>query len=1018
MPTLLLMSFLRASLVAVTGSTLLLGTSLAVAGAADAPDPVPGVAQVLPEQPDQSADPDASQHHADDRVVVQWDAGVSRQVKTDIVEQAGGEGAENLGSTRFQVVALAGGQSAKDAVASLESDPNVASAALDTYVQLDSAGPDDPLFAQLWGLENTGAGVAGVQGAVAGDDISALAAWDRTTGGADTVVADIDGGYRFQHPDLRDRAWTNPAESDDGVDNDGNGIVDDIHGADFVGSDIDVSPLPVDGDATDDLPVGGGHGVHTAGTIAAAGDNGIGITGVAQQASIMPIRVCSYSPTFRGVFCPSSAIIAGINYAGTHGARVANLSLGGSTANTMQRDAMAQHPDTLYVVSAGNDASDNDARPKYPCVWNPADAAATIPEAVDNVVCVAATDQADHIASFSNWGRTSVDLAAPGTEILSTYVNRQAGAEDFEGGFSFADWTNNGFAAATGAPLTSSGITNDTATQPPSSTRDTMTPEYPVTGPATCTLRYWRKLTSISTGDQFTYRGMVDGSQVNSTTGSNQSPAFYSVDIPIPAGDHSVAAKFQYVRGASTPTANGVWLDDVSINCWAAPGQEDSTSYAFLQGTSMAAPHVTGAAALLATYEPKATVSQLRAALLSSVDLVADLDPTTGTHPVTSGGRLNADAALQAVDALVAPDTEFTQKPADPSKSDTESLAFRATGTGAPATFECDLDGAGYSACTSPFQASGLTSGTHTFRVRAKDTSTASNVDPTPAETTWTTVLDSTPPDITPQVDGVKGDSDWYRSDVAVSWTVTDAESDVSAKTGCDPVTVAADTSGQTLTCSATSAGGTGEQSVTIARDATAPSVQLVGGPSDGGEYGFGAVPVAPSCTASDATSGLAGPCIVSGYADTLGTHTVTATVKDAAGNTSSSTATYTVSGWRLVGFFQPVRMGGVMNVVRHESTVPLKFQVFAGATEQTNTSAVRDFAAERLTCKRHTRITGVRRGEDHGGGRNRGTALRYDAASGQFILKWVAPEPGGRCYRTTVTTRDGSSLSALFEVR
>lgn len=268
----------------------------------------------------------------------------------------------------------------------------------DSYVSLDAV-PNDLLFDQLWGLQNTGLGIDGFVGALAGADINASSAWERTLGTPTTVVADIDSGYRFEHPDLADVVWTNPGETLDGIDNDANGIVDDLHGADFVGANAE-APVP-DGDPTDDNLFNGGHGVHTAGTIGAEGNNGIGISGVAQDVSLMPLRVCSRLVVAEDSDCLTSALIAAINYAGAKGARAANMSLGSEIYRATVANAVAANPQTLFVVSAGNDNHDNEVTPHYPCNLDPPGEGKG---AVDNVICVAATDQADRRADVLRLG--------------------------------------------------------------------------------------------------------------------------------------------------------------------------------------------------------------------------------------------------------------------------------------------------------------------------------------------------------------------------------------------------------------------------------------------------------------------------------------------------------------------------------------------------------------------------------------------------------------------------------------
>lgn len=250
------------------------------------------------------------------------------------------------------------------------------------------AVPNDPRYADQWSLPTIGAPPA----------------WDVTTGGAPGVrVAVIDSGVEEGHPDLAPNlGGGNPGEmgggrEGNGVDDDGNGRVDDWRGWDFVDDDNDPQ------DTTSSR-----HGTHVAGIIAARGNNALGIAGVAWQAQLIPLRVLGSEGTGS-----SAAAAAAIRYAADLGVPIVNASFGSTALSPSIRDAIAAAPDTLFVVAAGNGGTDgvgddNDVTPFYPCA---------LPLA--NVVCVAATDPNDTLASFSNRGATSVDLAAPGVGILS-----------------------------------------------------------------------------------------------------------------------------------------------------------------------------------------------------------------------------------------------------------------------------------------------------------------------------------------------------------------------------------------------------------------------------------------------------------------------------------------------------------------------------------------------------------------------------------------------------------------------
>lgn len=263
-------------------------------------------------------------------------------------------------------------------------------------------------------------------------------------------------------------------------------------------------------------------------------------------------------------------------------------------------------------------------------------------------------------------------------------------------------------------------------------------------------------------------------------------------------------------------------------------------------------------------------------------------------------------------------------------------------------------------------------------------------------------------------VSGTPGANGWYTSPVTVRFSATDALS--GPATAMDTATSTGDGAAVTVgspafTDNAGNTTGAGAVTKTYKIDTAAPTTPtFIGGP--GTSYYFGSDPAAPTCTATDATSGLAS-CVVTGGGTTVGTHTYTATATDHAGHTSTAKHTYTVLPWATKGYFAPVDMSGVWNSVKGGSTVPMKYEVFAGDTELTSTSAVKSFATKAVACPGSTapvdEIETVLTG---------GTSLRYDATGGQFIQNWQTPKKPGTCAQATTTMQDGSTITANFMFR
>ena len=300
-------------------------------------------------------------------------------------------------------------------LAAYRADPDVLYAEPDYQVRL-AAMPNDPRFDSLWGLNNTGQ-----TGGVADADIDAPEAWDITTGGGSAIVAVIDTGVDYTHPDLAPNMWVNQGEiAGNGMDDDGNGYVDDVYGYDFFNNDAD----PMDDHS---------HGTHVSGTIGAAGDDGIGVAGINWNVQIMGLKFLDA----QGSGSTSDAIRA-LDYAVANGATISNNSWGDTEYSQALYDAISAARDAghIFVTAAGNGnwigfGLDNDAQPFYPCNYD-----------LDNIVTVAAVDHTDAKAIFSNYGRTTVDLGAPGVGILSTISG---------GGYGYMDGTSMATPHVTGA---------------------------------------------------------------------------------------------------------------------------------------------------------------------------------------------------------------------------------------------------------------------------------------------------------------------------------------------------------------------------------------------------------------------------------------------------------------------------------------------------------------------------------------------------------------------------------------
>jgi subtilisin family serine protease len=560
-------------------------------------------------------------------------------------------------------------------IADLKNDPDVETVE-PNYLRRVSATPNDTRFAEMWGLQNTGQSVNGTTG-TAGADVKYMAAqaMARTINPAQVVVAVVDTGVDFVHPDLAANLWVNSGEiAGNGTDDDGDGYIDDVNGYDFVGR----TGAPTDS---------GSHGTHVAGTIAAVGNNALGTIGVNERAQIMACKVSS-----DGSAISSSAEIEALQYIALMKSRGVNIvavnaSYGGSGSSSAESAAIQALSDAgiLFCAAAGNEGANNDTTADYPANYRLA-----------NMIVVAATDQNDALASYSNYGATKVDMAAPGSNILSTQpstVTFQAGGTTYAS----APFLFTGLTPGVSGSLVDCGIGNP-ADFPPA-----------VRGHialiARGTLTFADKATNAKAA------GAIAVIIYNNTTGSiNGTLGSAGAWLPV----HAISQADGLALKAALPKTGSLSI---------------TGNYQFLNGTSMATPHVAGAAGLAGTNNPEETMAQRRQRILAAVDAKAGL-----SGKVATGGRLNL---LRVVDANLNDVADWYEqlRALSPALTTASPLANGLTGTAYSQTFATAGGTAPYnyviSGGTLPaglsLSGAGVLSGmptaggTHSFTVQATD---------------------------------------------------------------------------------------------------------------------------------------------------------------------------------------------------------------------------------------------------------------------------------------------------------
>ena len=563
--------------------------------------------------------------------LVKFKPGADRLAMEKLHEAIGAITKKVIGKTGIAKVKLPDHLSVEEAVALYSRSPDVEYAEPNYLYWASSIFPSDPFFSELWGLHNVGQ-----TGGTIDADIDAPEAWSISTGSSSVVIAVIDTGVDTSHPDLLPNLWTNPSESTgmSGIDDDGNGYVDDIHGWDFVDEDGDPSDY-------------NGHGTHVAGTIAAKGDNGTGITGVMWSAQIMPLRFLGASGAG-----DTAAAVEAVYYAVDNGAKVINASWGGGGYSRALYDALAYAlgKDVLFVAAGGNEGNDNDLFPFYPCGYD-----------LPNVICVAATDDRDELAWFSNYGARKVHLGAPGVSILSSIPALSYGpleilySQDFDGGetkLAEIGWASGGtYSTWAITPGTGMGGTRCLEDSPGALYRNNTTSLAVYLSPFLSeknksytlwydwkgSLEYGYDVLAILFSDNGISFGVAD--YRTGTTGGVFVSDYSDLTV---VGE--LMPQFYIGFGLlsdSTFVSDGVYIDNLLLT------KQDITptghGYEFLSGTSMAAPHVSGTAGLMLSVNPHLSPSTIKNILMETSDPKPSLAGKTA-----SGGRLNAFQAVRS----------------------------------------------------------------------------------------------------------------------------------------------------------------------------------------------------------------------------------------------------------------------------------------------------------------------------------------------------------------------------------
>ena len=577
----------------------------------------------------------ATRPYVPNEIIVKYKTKVSADTQKNSIEREGAKRIKRLNARGFNHVRLEKNKSIKEAIDDFKRDPDV-EFAQPNYIYYASTVPNDTRYGQLWGLKNTAQTMTAANGpdsptsqgnpGIAGKDMDLENAWSTITNCSSVVVAVLDTGINYNHEDLAANMWNG-------------GVTYPKHGYDFI-------------DNTNDPMDQNGHGTHVAGTIGAVGNNSIGTTGVCWSVKLMAVRVLNALGSGS-----TAQVIQGIDFAVARGAKVINMSLGGgpedATTDTAFSNSIsaARNAGVLVVAAAGNDNVNNDSGStshiSYPCNFTQ-----------DNIICVAALAQDYSLASFSNYGAVSVDVGAPGVNILSSWPGTHSSMSDpLSSGWTMTTTTTQNWGYRV---LNIGGNSTSTLANPPLYDRSTKTYDnntdaraykaFNLSGKNVAIVNFYM-LWDVGSGDEISvYANNSGGDPMSSGTlinhpddfdaSSNGAAYFNSYNIT-PFISNTTTVGFNLVSNA-TGVSYGSDVSYFSIDTLTY----NTNTYNVISGTSMATPHVAGLAAMLFAFNPNYTYTDVVTAIKSGGVTTSSLVGKT-----TTGKAASATGSLAHINA-------------------------------------------------------------------------------------------------------------------------------------------------------------------------------------------------------------------------------------------------------------------------------------------------------------------------------------------------------------------------------